>query len=263
MAYTRLGLAPDKLHRSHGDGLPPEQLYRMAGWSRWFSPQMLRHCTLPTLAASAASASAVAAPSTNVNASEGAQASRAEANAAAQNWQLRSLGRTLRNLARRLPKATSAWQSYVETRHHYADLAVSAKREAIERWMGLHRPDVVLDLGANTGEFSVLCARLGARVIALERDVESARAAHEALLREAPNSLVLVQDITQPSPAMGWRYVERRSLAQRLDGQAENGAALDRALVDEEIVSMQIHGHAERALRSRHSSDVIDVRVGQ
>ena len=235
IACTRFGLAPDKLHRSHGDGLPPAELYRMAGWSRWFSPQMLRHCTLPTLAASAASAAAVSAPSAKVKASDGVPTSRADANVTAQDWQLRSLVRTLRNLAQRLPKAASAWQSYVETRHHYADLAVSAKRQAIERWMDTHRPEVVLDLGANTGEFSVLCARRGARVIALERDVESARAAHGALLREAPNGLVLVQDITQPSPAMGWRYAERRPLAQRLDGQAD--CVLCLALVHHLLVS--------------------------
>jgi hypothetical protein len=212
MAYLRHGLAPDQLHRSNPDGLSPEQLFRMGGWARWFSPLLLRHCTLPTLAARASQASLDA---------QAVGPERAEVNRVAQNWQLRTLGRSLRSLAKRLPVANSDWRRYTSTRHHYVDEALVAKRRAVESWVAHHRPAVVLDLGANTGEFSVVCSSLGARVVALERDLASARTAFTAFRREAPDALVMVQDLTQPSPAMGWRYAERRSLAERLEGQVD------------------------------------------
>ena len=55
--------------------------------------------------------------------------------------------------------------------------------------------------------------------------------------------------------AVDWRL--------RLHLQPEHRARLDRALVQEQIVAMQVHRHAERAFRGSDAGHVVDVRVGQ
>ena len=73
----------------------------------------------------------------------------------------------------------------------------------------------VLDVGANTGEYSRLAADSGASVVALDTDVAASehnwRLAHEKRLPILP----LVADIARPTPAMGWRNRETASLLER------------------------------------------------
>ena len=55
-------------------------------------------------------------------------------------------------------------------------------------------------------------------------------------------------------------HVDRR---RRIDLKAEHRALLDGALVQKQVVAVEINGHAKRPLRGRDAGDVIDVRVGQ
>jgi len=77
----------------------------------------------------------------------------------------------------------------------------------------------VLDIGANTGEFSALAAQLGVEVVALERDVASA----DGLFRMARQRNLSIQticaDIARPTPAVGWENAESVALLPRLAGQ--------------------------------------------
>ena len=57
------------------------------------------------------------------------------------------------------------------------------------------------------------------------------------------------------------RRVELVDRRLRFDRQAEHPARLDRPLVQEEIVAVQVHRHAERPLGGGDAGDVIDVRV--
>ena len=81
------------------------------------------------------------------------------------------------------------------------------------------RPARVLDIGANTGTYSLLAAKAGAEVVALDSDA----AAIETLWRLAAEKSLpvtaLVANIARPTPAAGWRNREQLSLLDRLDGQ--------------------------------------------
>ncbi len=80
-------------------------------------------------------------------------------------------------------------------------------------------PARVLDIGANTGDFSALAASLGAGVVALERD----RAAADRLFRMARRRdlpiLTIHADLARPTPAVGWRNAESLALLPRLESQ--------------------------------------------
>src|SRR5205823_963255 len=76
-------------------------------------------------------------------------------------------------------------------------------------------PKAVLDLGCNTGVYSRLAAEAGARVVAVDSDAavvgELYQRAHEHKLAVLP----LVQDLTRPTPASGWRHREQSAFLDR------------------------------------------------
>ncbi len=110
----------------------------------------------------------------------------------------------------------SEWSSYYSDQPSYAPEAFARKLDLVTGWLNRLQPATVWDLGANTGQFSKVAARQGARAVALDSDP----ACVEMLYREAraeklDTLLPLVADLTNPSPAIGWANVERQTLEQR------------------------------------------------
>jgi hypothetical protein len=114
-----------------------------------------------------------------------------------------------------LPKGDN-WTTYTET-HTYDASGVQAKEQFVRRALSEQRPGVVLDLGTNTGQYARIARSTGARVIAV--DVSSPSV--DALYRDGRGDLQLsplVADLTKPTPAIGWRLIERKGLFDRLRG---------------------------------------------
>jgi SAM-dependent methyltransferase len=82
-----------------------------------------------------------------------------------------------------------------------------------------HEPFRVLDIGANTGEFSALAAGMGAEVVALERDMASADRLHRMAQKRRLAIQTIHADIARPTPAVGWDNSESVALLPRLEGQ--------------------------------------------
>ncbi len=134
------------------------------------------------------------------------------------------LRRTLNDLRRRSRRAmplsaSSDWSEYQGTLTHYTPEQSRQKLEWVRRVIEESHPDRVLDIGANTGEFSALAAESGAAVVALERDIASA----DRLFRMAREGNLPIQtihaDIARPTPAVGWQNSESVALLPRLEGQ--------------------------------------------
>lgn len=228
MAYVFRGLSPDKIHLSHLDGLDPANLYSLLGIEKWTTALALKHCTLPALLATKrlirqSSISAIIDP---------------QACTMAQSWQLRSLENSMAAISGRLPQPVSNWHSYTAERCHYTQQALDCKRKIVGIWLREYSPTTVLDIGANTGEFSVLAAANGARVYALEKDIDSARIAYASAKSSGADCQILLQDIGSPSPAMGWRQAEKKSLGQRIEGNIDCILAL--ALIHHWLISAAI-----------------------
>lgn len=229
LAYLSCGLSPAKIHFSYADGLDPESLYDILGTDRWTSGLALKHCTLPVL---------LTARRWDPHQSTKGEGMSPDVCMAMQSWQIRSIEKSLISIRHKLPKPKSNWHTYTAERNHYSNQDLTSKRQVIKRWLQTYKPSTVLDVGANSGEFSQLAAAEGASVYALEKDVDSARVAHIRAKEYGYDCQVVLQDIANPSPAMGWRQVEKKSLDQRVNCQVECVLAL--ALVHHWLASSLI-----------------------
>ena len=134
------------------------------------------------------------------------------------------LKRTLKDLRKRtlraMPEsASSDWSQYQNTLTHYTSEQSEKKFDWVRHVMEASQPARVLDIGANTGEFSALAAEMGAVVAALERDMASADRLFR-MARQRNLSIQVVQaDIARPTPAIGWENAESVALLPRLEGQ--------------------------------------------
>jgi 2-polyprenyl-3-methyl-5-hydroxy-6-metoxy-1,4-benzoquinol methylase len=130
----------------------------------------------------------------------------------------------LRRQTQRAVAATSSsdWSEYQATLTHYTPEQSREKlawvRQTLESTTPESTTQTVLDIGANTGEFSALAASLGAKVTALERDQTSA----DRLFTMARDRSLSIQtihaDIARPTPAVGWENSESPALIPRLEG---------------------------------------------
>lgn len=126
-----------------------------------------------------------------------------------------NLESTVRGLKMRVRK--SVWSHYYKETN-YSDAAMTRKREIVAGMLTLVEPSPSLawDLGANTGEFSQILAERGIYTVAWDLDPTVVEK-HYLALRESGNSkiLPLIQDLTNPSPSIGWGLEERKSFTER------------------------------------------------
>jgi SAM-dependent methyltransferase len=109
-------------------------------------------------------------------------------------------------------------------------------------------PATLLDLGSNTGQYAIMAARRGARVVALDQDEASIAALYGAARRAGLDLLPLVMDLGNPSPGGGWCAEQRPDALTRFRSEACLMLALIHHLVYTANVGLaQIARLAERA----------------
>jgi len=110
---------------------------------------------------------------------------------------------------------SSGWAGYYASTN-YSALAFSAKQRLVKEFLAETRPSLVFDMGANTGEFSRLCLKAGARTVAFDMDPAAVEKNFLASAKSREEGLLpLLLDLANPSPALGWANAERMSLMQR------------------------------------------------
>ncbi|MBY5163541.1 class I SAM-dependent methyltransferase [Salsipaludibacter albus] len=125
-----------------------------------------------------------------------------------------SLRRTVSKLEYR-PSGT-VWGDYYAEADHYVRDAMEAKVALVREHVATVAPEIVWDLGANTGRFADLAVEAGATTVAWDIDVGAVEKAWQELAAGSPRDLLpLVLDLTNPSPGLGWAHAERPSLADR------------------------------------------------
>jgi SAM-dependent methyltransferase len=111
--------------------------------------------------------------------------------------------------------AASNWSEYA-TCNSYDEDGMRAKQAFVDAAVREKPRDLVWDLGCNTGTFSKIAARHAGYVVAVDADQESIERLYRELRRTSqPNILPLTIDLSDPSPATGWRTQERQTLLQR------------------------------------------------
>jgi ribosomal protein L11 methylase PrmA len=82
--------------------------------------------------------------------------------------------------------------------------------------LSLARPQTAWDLGANTGNFSLLAAANGIQTIAFDSDAACVERMYQKVRTSQIESLLpLVMTVAAPSPSIGWNLRERPSFFER------------------------------------------------
>jgi SAM-dependent methyltransferase len=127
------------------------------------------------------------------------------------------LGRQIRHAAGE--RGHSQWSRYEQTAGHYQAADVEEKQQFVKSALTRCQPRHVLDIGANTGTYSLLAADAGANVVALDSDSAALEQLWRTALDRNKPVTALVADIARPTPAAGWRNREHLSLLDRLNGR--------------------------------------------
>jgi hypothetical protein len=117
--------------------------------------------------------------------------------------------RKLEKLVRRLEfkPGRTAWTEYGST-NTYSDEEAGRKAEFVRAAAAGHA--LVWDLGCNDGTYSRVAAEHAATVVAVDADHATVDGLYRALRDEGRTDILpLVMSVTDPSPDLGWRGLER------------------------------------------------------
>lgn len=110
---------------------------------------------------------------------------------------------------------TSEWSQYTDT-HSYDDESLNEKIDFVRAVVQSRHRDLAWDIGCNTGTFSRILAENTEYVVAMDMDQFVVQKLFKELRTEdRTNILPLVCNLADPSPDLGWRGSERKSLSRR------------------------------------------------
>ena len=215
--FIRTFLLPLVMHRLAGwplelslfkrDGYEPQDIYKSLRWSQRLSRSALWPISIPTWFDRKEGSGALT------------KARYRPAPETAQHILNRALANLLKRTGRALPdRSASNWSNYQTTLTHYTPLDTEQKRIWVQQALMDCGPSTVLDIGANTGEYSRLAAKSGAQVVALERDSIAADQLFRSSAEAGLNIQTIQADIARPTPAAGWDTSESAALLPRLEG---------------------------------------------
>jgi SAM-dependent methyltransferase len=107
------------------------------------------------------------------------------------------------------------WVAYGE-RNSYTDDDARRKDEFVAEVAGSREWPLVWDIGCNNGRYSRLAARGASTVLAVDADQGPVELLYRTLRDEGDEKILpLTMNLADPSPGLGWRGVERKSLPER------------------------------------------------
>jgi SAM-dependent methyltransferase len=196
------------------DGYEPRQIYDALPRWRRLSPDLLDVVTLATV---------FERPSPSAGPGPARAAKKKTPTAADPTLATHLLQKRIQRLGKQIRNATSQrshsqWSQYEKSAGHYQPSDVDEKQQFVKSILARCRPDRVLDIGANTGTYSLLAADAGAKVVSLDSDSAALEALWRTAAKQKKPITALVADIARPTPAAGWRNREHFSLLDRLTG---------------------------------------------
>lgn len=209
-----LGVAHNAWLRGSPEGIPVVDFVRLLPLSRRVSPRVFLHLVVQARMAEKAR--------NDENAAIG-KVRRGKLSEAGYKGILLQLRRWIAGL-NPAKSSPSEWGDYAQS-HSYGHEEYEAKRGFVAAFAEAVKPPVLLDLGCNTGDFSIAALEAGAGYSvgfdgdqqALDRGFARAR---EGKYRFLP----LHMDLANPSPEQGWRQAERKGFDSR--GRADALIAL-------------------------------------
>jgi len=121
------------------------------------------------------------------------------------------------------PRGTE-WSDYYQDTN-YTPEGFEHKKQIVQEFLSRSNPATVWDVGSNTGHFSRLASDNGIQTIAFDVDPAAVEKNYMALKSNRETDILpLVNDLTNPSPGIGWQNNERMGLMER--GPADTLIAL-------------------------------------
>jgi SAM-dependent methyltransferase len=213
MLQQRAGLRTSRLFLSRRDGVEPEDARRMlTGFYAWRQPA-LEAVTLPALLENRGGRPRAAATQKNNRQSD------PRLNRYLLERTYNRLRSHLDRVRPRAPGRPSRWANYEAERDHYSEGALVQKRAFVSDALTDPAIQTVLDLGCNTGEFSLLADSLGKEVVAADYDEQSLERLVQRLREGDSRIQPVLLDLGRPTPAVGWLNSEIPAFLTRAAGQ--------------------------------------------
>jgi hypothetical protein len=230
LANKYFGLGLDQILTTRRDGLEPEDVYRWAKPLQRISPSFLSLVSMPTWLAKKHDQDDTA-----------IYQKKTVADPEKARFILDSLLNGLRRTVNRLapqPGKTSVWSTYMTCNNNYTAEHFDAKQKFVQEMMTEFAPKLVLDVGCNTGHFSAISARGGARVVAIDYDPVVVGDVWRNARSEKLDILPLVVNLTRPTPGLGWRNQECSGFLDRARGSFD--AVLMLAVIHHMLVTERV-----------------------
>lgn len=125
----------------------------------------------------------------------------------------------------------SYWNSYA-TKNSYSDEMRDTKLGFIRTWAEREQPELVWDIGGNTGDFSQAALEGGAhRAVVIDNDRDSLEFLYNTRTKSGAAILPLRMNLSDPSADIGWNQTERKGLVTRANADGVLALALIHHLV--------------------------------
>jgi SAM-dependent methyltransferase len=109
----------------------------------------------------------------------------------------------------------TAWTNYRQE-NTYSDADAERKAAFVREAASGANPDLTWDMGCNDGAYSRIAAEHSDHVVAFDYDAATIEALYRSLRSEDERRILpLVSNLADPSPGLGWRGLERRTLEDR------------------------------------------------
>lgn len=106
-------------------------------------------------------------------------------------------------------KNSTIWEKYADN-NSYLDNEKNIKAEVIDTFCKKHKPLKIIDLGCNTGDYSKIALKSGAKyAIGYDFDHKAIDSAYLRAKKEELKFLTLYLDASNPSSSIGWNEQER------------------------------------------------------
>ncbi|SRR5579883_10356 len=207
LASRYFGLRLDEFFSVHRDGIEPERLVRLCPAWRLLLPPFLGAVTIPSVLSR--------------RESESPERFRPRPARTAEEAKFllgRLFARATHLLHRAAPRRPRADETYAGCEHSYGASEFQEKERFVADVLERLRCSAVLDIGCHTGRFSLVAARTGARVVAIDKDPAAIGTLWNTARRDNADVLPLVIDIARPPGACGWANAECPSFLDRVRG---------------------------------------------
>jgi SAM-dependent methyltransferase len=224
------GLGLDQILTTRRDGLEPEEVYRWSKPSQRLRPPFFNLVSMPTWLGGKHKQD-------DASIYQKKLLSDPEKARYILDHLLDGLRRTLRRLKPAEGKS-STWSDYMTTNNNYTTDHFQAKQRFVAEALDEFPSRAVLDVGCNTGHFSALAARRGAKVVAADYDPVVLGDVWRNASKEKLEILPLAVNLTRPSSGTGWRNQECASFLDRARGRFD--AVLMLAVIHHMLVTERV-----------------------